>query len=196
MTVTTLQYVRTPQGRAAAFTSDARLSSKLKSVLKAVDGRTSVSALVIQFPEHDAADLLRQLEAAGLIKLREERLSDFQPSGFMSDLVDLPNSASITVSSFAATSAAGLTPLQTLAEMLPPEPLAGLPRIVDVMATFVLTHCPQQAFSVLARLEGFQTLDELNAGLPEYSLLANACGAAGVVHLAELTERMREASAA
>jgi hypothetical protein len=35
----------------------------------------------------------------------------------------------------------------------------------------------------------------LNAGLPEYSLLANACGAAGVVHLAELTERMREASA-
>ncbi len=110
MTSTTLQYVRTPQGRAAAFTPDARLSSKLKSVLKAVDGRTSVSVLVIQYPEHDAADLLRQLEAAALIKLREDRLGDFQPSVFLSELVDLPNSAGVTVSS------------------LQPRQLPGLPR--------------------------------------------------------------------
>ena len=64
------------------------------------------------------------------------------------------------------------------------------------MSTFVLTHLPQQAFTVLGKLEGFKTLDELQAELPDYSMLAKASGPAGVVHLAELTERVREAAAA
>ena len=79
MTATrTLLYVRTPQGRAVAFTPDAKLSPELKAMLKAVDGKISVAELVVQFADADAADLLGQLDVAGLIKLREDRSIDFQ----------------------------------------------------------------------------------------------------------------------
>lgn len=196
---TTLQYVRTPMGRAAAFTPDAKLPPALKAMLKAVDGKTSVSALMVQFVEHDAADLLSQLEEEGLIKLRGERLADFQPSGAVPDVVDSPNAADaadVSERAFASTSSAALELPQVVYPIAAPHCAVAVARIVEVMTTFVLTHIPQQAFTLLAELESFQTLDELEAGLPGYALLAQAQGPAGIVHLAELTERLREAAAA
>lgn len=179
-------------GRAAAFAPDAKLSVNLKAMLKAVDGKASVSALMVQFPEHDAADLLSWLEAEGLIKLRVAPMADFQPSGWMSGLGDLPGAADVSEPAFADTSGAELEPLNALQGAAG----AGVSRIVDVMATFVLTHIPEQAFTLLAKMEGIQSLGELEAELPAYSVLAKASGPAGIVHLAELTERLREAAAA
>ena len=196
MTATrTLLYVRTPQGRAVAFSPDAKLLPKLKALLKAVDGKVSVSELLVQFTDADAAESLGQLELAGLIKLREDRAGDFQK---------MPATALISQSAppdeaFIETAAAPLQPMGVFANQLDelsPEPSTGLARIVDVMSTFVLTHLPQQAFTVLAKLEGFKSLNELEAGLPDYAVLAKASGPVGVVHLAEVTERVREAAAA
>ena len=197
MTATrTLLYVRTPQGRAVAFSPDAQLEPKLKAMLKAVDGKASVTELIVQFPDLDAADALGQLEQAGLIKLREDRIGDFQKTAVPPAL----NQATLNVEAFVETAASQLQPIKTNVAISPPEfltePSTGLARIVDLMSTFVLTHFPQQAFTVLAKLEGFKTLDELEAGLPDYAVLAKASGPAGVVHLAEVTERVREAAAA
>ncbi len=201
MTATrTLLYVRTPQGRAVAFTPDAKLSPELKAMLKAVDGKISVAELVVQFADADAADLLGQLDVAGLIKLREDRSIDFQNNAAAP--LAIPPAA--PVADFAPTDAGQLEPLSAsaMANSLPatqPQPAelnTGLALIVDVMSTFVLTHLPQQAFTVLAKLEGFKTLAELEAELPDYSVLAKASGPVGVVHLADVTERVREAAAA
>ena len=196
MTATrTLLYVRTPQGRAVAFSPDATLSPKLKTLLKAVDGKVSVSELLLQFADADAAESLGQLELAGLIKLREDRVGDFQKMPAMA----LIGQSVPPIEAFIATAAAPLQPTGVAANQLDelsPEPSTGLARIVDVMSTFVLTHFPQQAFTVLAKLEGFKSLNELEAGLPDYAVLAKASGPVGVVHLAEVTERVREAAAA
>lgn len=189
---TTLLYVRTPTGRAAAFSPDANLTVSLKTLLKAVDGKASVSALGIQFPNHDAPKLLEQLEKAGLIKLREERLSDFQNTGV--------NAESTFGTLFVSSDILSVTAENELHVALSTAELGlaptGLEKIVDLMATFVLTYLPLQSFTILAKLEGFKTLDELKAELPEYAVLAKASGPAGLVHLADVTERVREAAAA
>lgn len=201
MTATrTLLYVRTPQGRAVAFTPDTKLSPALKAMLKAVDGKVTVAELVVQFADADAADLLGRLEVAGLIKLREDRSNDFQNNA----AAPLANTPAALFADFALTDTGQLEPLlESAVANSPPATLpqsaglnTGLALIVDVMSTFVLTYLPQQAFTVLAKLEGFKTLAELEAELPDYSVLAKASGPVGVVHLAELTERVREAAAA
>lgn len=189
---TTLLYVRTPTGRAAAFSPDANLTVSLKTLLKAVDGKASVTALVIQFPDLDAAELLTQLEKAGLIKLREERLHDFQvavasPEHAFAQPAMAPDIAPLVVTT---------TPEVAALPAVLDVPATGLAKIVDLMSTFVLTYFPQQSFTVLAKLEGFKTLGELQAELPEYAALAKASGPAGLVHLADVTERVREAAAA
>ena len=183
-------------GRAAAFSSEAKLSLELKAMLKAVDGKTSVTALVVQFPAQDGVDLLSRLEEAGLIKLRSDRLPDFLAPGVVSKLYTLPAATPAAKPSFAVTSVGDTELLPALHETPSVQQLAGVARIVEVMATFVLTHIPQQAFTVLAKLESFQTLGELEAELPGYALMAKESGPAGIVHLAELTERLREAAAA
>ncbi len=205
----TLLYVRTPQGRALAFTPEAKLSPALKAMLKAVDGKISVAELVVQFADADASDLLGQLDYAGLIKLREVRTADFQnaqatPSAaqLSPPVADFADTHPAPLALLAAQTAQPGTAMAGSRSAASPEPaalgisLTGLALIVDVMSTFVLTHLPQQAFTVLGKLEGFKTLDELQAELPDYSMLAKASGPAGVVHLAELTERVREAAAA
>lgn len=197
MTATrTLLYVRTPQGRAIAFSPDAQLLPKLKAMLKAVDGKVSVTELLVQFPDTDAADLIEQLEQAGLIKLREDRIGEFQKPL----APPLTSQTTFNIEAFGDTAAAPLElavpATANQIEELSIEPTTGLARIVDVMSTFVLTHFPQQAFTLLAELEGYKTIDELEAFLPNYAVLAKASGPAGVVHLAEVTERVREASAA
>lgn len=195
----TLLYLRTPLGRAAAFSPETKLSDQLKSMLKAVDGKTSVSALVMQFADADAAGLLEQLEGLGLIKLRVERADDarllatVQPPQLMSTAPELIEHASIAAGQFdnlPAVSRLAALPAED------PVPQTALARIVDVMSTFVLTHMPQQSFTVLSRLDGIKTLSELQAELLDYAVLVKAAGSAGLVHMAELTERVQEATAA
>jgi hypothetical protein len=193
---TTLLYVRMPAGRAAAFSPDASLTPELKAMLKAVDGKSSVSALMIQFADQDAADLLGQLESAGLIRLREERTNDFQRPDVQANLPANEILASSNPPSPAADASSKLSATPAVLTVMPEPPATGLGRIVDVMSTFVLTYLPQQAFTVLSRLEGFKTLDELQAQLPEYAALAKSSGPAGIVHLADVAERVREAAAA
>ena len=197
MTLTTaLLYVRTPMGRSAAFSADTTLGDQLKAVLKAVDGKTSVSALMVQFADHDAADLLGQLESAGLIKLRENRINNFQRKDLNPDSADLSEfkEAAPAAQQLFAAAIQPLAVTQTLADT-PTLPATGLAKIVDVMSTFVLTYLPQQAFTVLTKLEGFQSLDQLEAELPDYAVLAKTSGSVGLLHLADVTERMREAAA-
>lgn len=194
-----LLYLRTPPGRAAAFNPETKLSEQLKSMLKAVDGKTSVSALVMQFADGDAAGLLAQLEASGLIKLRVERPDGVQLSAAVQPRQMLSAAPGSTeISSTVLGQAVDLPPDSGLAALPGEEqaPQTSLARIIDVMSTFVLTYMPQQSFSVLSRLDQIKTLPELQNELLDYAVLAKAAGSAGLVHLAELTERVQEAAAA
>lgn len=199
MTSAALLFIRTPTGRITAFSPEANLSAKLKSMLKAVDGKTSVSALTGQFSDSDAADLLAQLELKGLIQLRRERDNGYPATAAgMSPLPALQALSIAETQNAVLPQSDNLLTTENLATLPIKElmPQTGLAVIVEVMCAFVLTYCPQHAFAILPRLEGFKTLAELRAELPDYALMANALGSAGLVHMAELTERVQEAAAA
>jgi hypothetical protein len=66
-------YMRTLQGRATAFNPGAELPASLKTLLKAVDGKTTTSALEAAYTElGDVASLLAILLGKGLIADRGE----------------------------------------------------------------------------------------------------------------------------
>lgn len=187
-------YVRTTVGRSVAFRPDASMPLERKALLKSVDGLTRLGALVAQFPDHDVADGLRQLQVAGLIKLREGYVPDVQDSTPSVEPENVPAFGPLPSSFFSGGALPPLKPPGRVPAQARTVPSVG--RITDVMATFVLTHTPLNALFVLPKLETLQTLEELEAVIPLYATLATASGQAGVEHLAELTERLSEAAAA
>ncbi len=207
-------YVRTPQGRAAAFGPATKLPQQLKTLLQAVDGKTASSLLSTQLAAlGNTTLLLSQLETAGLIedKTRMERNTPFMQGAdevwgsqrnahakHALHIVASPSAASASMQRLLATTlppadawqptaAAGLedsTPSRSL------ETILGdlTQQIVDVMATFVLTYLPDQAFHVLTELETLRSPAQLKATLPGYESLAHHAGQAGRQHIAELRQ--------
>ncbi len=93
-------------------------------------------------------------------------------------------------SHWAATAAGGLDELPALSlESL----LANqIQNIADTMATFVLTHLPSQAYSMLKELESLRSPSQLMATLPSYALMARTAGIAGRQHVVELNRLIDE----
>jgi hypothetical protein len=209
-------YVRTPQGRAAAFGPATKLPQQLKTLLQAVDGKTASSVLSAQFAAlGNTTQLLSQLEIAGLIedKTKMERNTPFRqgadeiwgaPRGSHAKpaLHIVANSGAASASmqrllatplphadAWQPTAAAGLddsTPARSLETIL----VDLTQQVVDVMATFVLTYLPDQAFHVLTELETLRSPAQLKATLPSYESLARSAGQAGRQHIAELQQLM------
>jgi hypothetical protein len=204
-------YVRTPQGRVTAFSTDSKLPVHLRNLLRAVDGKT-VSALLTQQwrAQGDIAGWLSQLESAGLIEDKQASgrashhgqdsdqiwgvSASLQPASnvhFMRNAQTGHNPANAGAfamlhnPSWQATSAGGLendAPVQSLESIM-----ADLTQqVVDVMATFVLTYLPEKAFEVLKDLEALRSLGQLRATLPTYEMMVNSAGQAGRQHMYEL----------
>jgi hypothetical protein len=209
-------YVRTSQGRAAAFGPATKLPQQLKMLLQAVDGKTASSVLSAQFAAlGNTTQLLSQLEIAGLIedKTKMERNTPFRQGADevwgtqrspqakpALHIVANPGAASTSMQRLLATplpradawqptAAAGLedsAPARSLETIL----VDLTQQVVDVMATFVLTYLPDQAFQVLTELETLRSPAQLKATLPSYESLARSAGQAGRQHIAELQQLM------
>jgi hypothetical protein len=81
-------YIRTLQGRSTAFNPGAELPAPLKTLLKAVDGKTSTSALELAHAGlGDVASLLAILQGNGLIADKNENSAQ---TSVAPDLVDNP----------------------------------------------------------------------------------------------------------
>ena len=73
-----------------------------------------------------------------------------------------------------------------------PNARAALAQAVDLMSTFVLTHMPGNAVSLLAELEALTSLEQLAVALGGYEQLVSAAGPASIAHLREITTLVRD----
>ncbi len=209
-------YVRTVQGRVAAFNPASNMPEPLRLVLQAVDGKTPSSTHQSRFGSlGHVPDLLLELERHGLIEDRSTAVDPaisapaYQPGasaavplrwvankqnylgsslGSSNDLALLAQ-ASATSASWLPTSTSELEPQTPSLETLL---LRLTQQVADVMATFMLTHLPYAAFPVLAELESLRNPAQLKAMLPGYEALARSAGPAGHLHLYELHQLIAE----
>ena len=74
-------FVRTEEGQEAAYSPQSALPRKLKSILKVIDGRTSIDAFEKNLSSFgDVRAILQSLDMAGLIKLVEDATTATTPS--------------------------------------------------------------------------------------------------------------------
>ncbi len=125
-----------------------------------------------------------------LLEASSSFLSDEEP-----EVVDM-----LATSSFAAkpTSAQSSAPKAEWSDTspsglddLPAAPVYNLwermaQQTADEMCTFVLTHLPNQAFTLLAEIEKIKTPDQLKNYMPSYEATLAPLGAAAQTHLAEI----------
>ncbi len=210
MTSSSVIYVRTPLGRSTAFNPASTLKEPLRSLLKAVDGKANSDALAERFADiDDVAALLDQLETQGLItdrgaawpaidtSPRTQRASGFGQddsslleSGFSISV--LPDSTYSSQSGkaeggasedWANTTSPGIN-------SVPPPTYSLLDRMAqqaaDAMGTFILTHLPAKAFTMLGQVEKIHTTEELKSYLPAYETEIEPAGEAAQAHMSEL----------
>lgn len=219
MDPTSVIYVRTPQGRATAFSPSAALAADLKAMLKAVDGKLTAQALQDKFADQkDPAKLLAELLEAELImdrgaawpkvEIRQDP-ADFEHSYAESQGSLLEMGASQYPAdgtrSFAH-SGADLaerpqngwsdTAQSQLDNLAPPPSYSLIERMAqqaaDEMCTFVLTHLPVKAFALLAEIEKIKTPEQLKTYMPGYELALEPAGVPGQQHIAEIKQVLQK----
>lgn len=223
----TVIYLRTPLGRATAFNPVSPLPELPKAVLRAVDGKMTAEAVVMQLSSlGDVENSLIQLHQLGLIadrnaalpKVRYQRSnSEGMPqfvdtnmplleasSSFLSDdepeVEDMLASSSFAARPASAQLGAPKTEWSSTApsvlDELPPPVYSLWDRMAqqaaDVMCTFVLTHLPAKAFSLLAEIEKIKTPEQLKSYMPRYVLELTDLGSPGQVHLDEIQQVLRK----
>ncbi len=199
-------YVRTPQGRIAAFSPFTELPAPLKTLLKAVDGKTATTAIeAVHAALGDVARMLTFLQSNGLIA---DKNAAFTPAMLdkpaLPELPDLPkqpwtDSRSMfahthgsdfgtSLASYFSASQLGSWNDETIALMDTPAhaPASVLDllaqQVADSMCTFVLDHLPSKTFSKIAKIEKILTPAQLKAELPKYELLVKSIGPKGAEH--------------
>lgn len=203
-------YTRTPAGRSVAFNPFADLHPPLRSLLKAVCGKMATADLVSRFVHlGNVEHLLLQLEASGLIAARNAHFGvaphAHNPVEVTSATASwnapttVPDNGQPHEVSAESTARSGVTPQaaewastasSALDEPSAPEhdPLtdAVLTRLVDWMATFVLTNMPEKSLTELTAIEKIRTPQQLIADLPRYEALVKQLGPVGTQHIDEL----------
>ena len=207
-------YVRTPQGRIAAFNPFTELPPQLKTLLKAVDGKTATTAIeAAHAPLGNVARMLALLQGNGLIADKHAALAPAalnKPAA--PELPEPPWSPSenqfthtgssdfgASLASYFSASEMGHWNDETVAMMdapaeMPHSVLDLLARqVADSMCTFVLTHLPTIANREILEIEKILTPAQLKAELPRYERLAKSQGPQGAEHFAviqQLSEKL------
>lgn len=206
--MSTLFYVRTAEGQAAAYDATSAMPRKLKSLLKVVDGKTSLAVFTSSLKAFgDVQGLLTSLQHAGLIEIREQpdasqaatqapvEPESSPPSvGFASALVSKIGfrAARSQADAFALTQSAHTQP-PTLMEPRPgatennqeqeQQQKQDLQVLVQDMSSFVLAYVPEQAFSVLSELEQINAMEQMAVLLGGYELMVRHVGEPARIHL-------------
>ena len=185
-------YLRTGEGQAAAYDPHSALPRKLKSLLKLIDGKTSLAMLEESLRAFgDVRGLVQSLEAAGLIKplfdgVKAER-SGSEPTSRMSH--DSATHPPATRSPFGQSQLSTRFPGGGASDALRSQ---ALRKAEDIMSDFVLTHLPEQSFGLLKELEALTSLEQLAATLGGYEQVVSQVGGASREHLAQLEQILRE----
>lgn len=214
-------FVRTEEGQEAAYSPQSALPRKLKSILKVIDGRTTVDAFEKNLSSFgDVRAILQSLDMAGLIKQVES-------GGAVPSLNAEPTlTAAVAPSkSFLAprhvpparSNDAGLgawtqprAPAMEASNSISMEswqaselatqamPAArqmqspALQSVVDSMSNFVLTYLPDQSFQILKEIEEITSLELLAVTLGGYEQMVAVVGEPSVQHLKAIKQVLRD----
>lgn len=187
-------YIRTDEGQVAAYDPQSALPRKLKSLLKLIDGRTSLAILEENLRAFgDVRGLVESLSAAGLIEpvtegMKAERgTSDAAGNSRMS----YKPSETFTGTRGAFEQSQMSTRMQTGAET-GARRIQALRQAEDLMAQFVLTHLPEQSFAILKELEALTSLEQLAATLGGYEQVVTQIGPESQGHVRQIKQILRD----
>lgn len=176
-------YERTPDGQWAAYSAESPLPRKLKTLLKAINGKVTDDVYVKNLSSFgDVGELLLSLVQAGLIADAAQRDSRVptHPSLVKSRPIEAPRPPA---------------PLQSTATATADRQMDDwvLQRAVESMANFVLTHLPEGAFHVLPEIEALSSLPQLVEMMAGYAQFVSAAGEPGRAHLEEIEQLVQAA---
>lgn len=213
-------YMRTDEGQLAAYSPDSVLPRKLRSLLKVIDGKTSLDVYTQSLHAFgDVKGVLHSLDMAGLIRpmsqlpLGAARLpaepastgntlntppwAPSQPSRSRppSNSLFQPSrsaDAPSTQAAFMPTRSAGETMQLHNDPAFSFARSQALARAIDSMSNFVLVNAPEQAFVVLKELDQITQLEQLAVTLGGYEQLISHLGAPAQEHLGLIKNLLRE----
>ena len=172
-------------GRMIAFDQQSVLTPDQKSFLKAIDGKTPDWKLAAQWPgTSDAMEQLQELQNMGLIEVRAARWSNSMGNSVLP--ADSGHGTNVTVlqtpaTQYSATRPAALTPVAATSQTS-----AELNAIKEHMSTFILTHLPHHAMTVIKEIESISSYDMLRLMLAAYANMVNETGRVGLAHIKSL----------
>jgi hypothetical protein len=212
-------YVRTEEGQLAAYSPDSALPRKLRSLLKVIDGKTTVEVYINSLQAFgDVQGVLKSFDMAGLIRplvqaapylpepvpapaLEPEPASAAEPPSRWSSAKTMlgnklspqkfkPSQPSLTNNPTIHVYGESVMPNRDMLSA-PTDPQA-LTRAVDLMSDFILINAPAQAMMVLKELEQLQNLEQLAVTLGGYEQVISHVGAPAQAHLLLIKSILRE----
>ena len=196
-------YVRTSEGQDAAYNPDSALPRKLRSILKLIDGKTTLRMFEQNLESFgDVRSIFYSLGEAGLIKVQPDggqharvdmHVSDAEKQRLMkpSGSADwMPTRSPYAQHSLPGNPGlngylgAGTVPMSDAHfAVLDEQKASALKAVVDEMANFVLTHLPDQSFSLLKEIEEITSMELLAVTLGGYEQMVSHLGQTSDVHL-------------
>lgn len=205
-------YIRTDQGLEAAYEIESALPRKLRSILKLIDGRTTLRMFEQNLQSFgDVRSIFKSLAEAGYIRVLPEGAEHVRVNMHVSDaerqrLMEPSNAGDWmpTRSPYAEHSRPansninvpnawlnpGLSDVQSL--VVDQEKDAALKAVLDNMAGFVLTHMPDQSFLLLKEIEEITSMELLAVTLGGYQQMVSHLGPPSVEHLKYVKRVLQE----
>jgi hypothetical protein len=210
-------YVRTEEGQLAAYSPDSALPRKMRSLLKVIDGKTTVDVYTNSLKAFgDVQGVLKSLDMAGLIRpmsqlppgavrAAEAAQTSGQASGAntvwgttKSNLSRSSQASTFKASQVNSNTQAGFKATRNADSMMsrndPSTDLArsqALARAVDAMANFVLLYTPEHSFVILKELEQMSNLEQLAVTLGGYEQMISHVGAPAADHISMIKKLLR-----
>ncbi len=197
-------YVRTHEGQVAAYSQDSAIPRKLRSLLKVIDGKTTLDVYINSLRAFgDVQGILKSLNMAGLIQPQAQASAAPALPGTndaSGDWVNTrargpatnPTSAFAASTRFEASTQASFTATRRDSAALGQARAQVLATAVERMSDFVLINAPEHAFVVLKEVESLTTLEQLAVMLGGYEQLISHLGTPAFEHLAYLNKLLRE----
>ena len=205
-------FTRTHKGQSAAYASSSELPRKLRSILKLIDGRTSLGMFEQNLGSFgDVRSIFKSLIDAGLIVEVPGAGDHVYDNSHSSDLdkqhllepratnhwmpTRSPYAEHSHVSVAASSDMLGghsLLNSDTRAIVSNEHRENALRSVVNDMSGFVLTHMPDQSFVLLKEIEEIASMEMLAATLGGYEQMVSHLGQAGEAHLQVIRQAVRE----
>lgn len=210
-------YVRTEEGQLAAYSPDSALPRKMRSLLKVIDGKTTLEVYTNSLKAFgDVRGVLKSLDLAGLIqpmsqlplgaaRAAQAAETTAQSSGAStiwgttkSNLSRSSLTSKFKASQVNSNTQAGFKATQNADSMLsrshPSADMArsqALARAVDAMSNFVLLYAPEHSFVILKELEQMNNLEQLAVTLGGYDQMISHLGAPATDHITMIKKLLR-----